>query len=346
MEELYRSSNGDVWLLDTAETGLFVVHEPAASSGGRSSRLSVEAFLQRNARGPEVEELVRQLRERAQRPPFDEQKQDPPGSTLNMRPVPDHGEASYKGSGRLEGKRAVITGGDSGIGRAVALAFAREGADVLIAYLNEEQDAQETGRLVEEAGRKAILVAGDIQHSAHCREIVDRAVAELGGIDILVNNAAHQASFKEITDISDEEWELTFKVNIHAMFYLTKAAVPHMKPGSAIINTASINSDAPNPTLLAYATTKGAIQNFTAGLAQLLAEKGIRANAVAPGPIWTPLIPSTLPQEAVRNFGKQVPMKRPGQPAELATAYVMLADPLSSYVSGATIAVTGGRPML
>ena len=263
-----------------------------------------------------------------------------------MRPVPDHGEASYKGSGRLEGKRALITGGDSGIGRAVALAFAREGADVLIAYLNEEQDAQETGRLVEEAGRKAILVAGDIQHSAHCREIVDRAVAELGGIDILVNNAAHQASFKEITDISDEEWELTFNVNIHAMFYLTKAAVPHMKPGSAIINTASINSDAPNPTLLAYATTKGAIQNFTAGLAQLLAEKGIRANAVAPGPIWTPLIPSTLPQEAVRNFGKQVPMKRPGQPAELATAYVMLADPLSSYVSGATIAVTGGRPML
>jgi NAD(P)-dependent dehydrogenase (short-subunit alcohol dehydrogenase family) len=263
-----------------------------------------------------------------------------------MRPVPDHGEASYKGSGRLEGKRAVITGGDSGIGRAVALAFAREGADVLIAYLNEEQDAQETGRLVEEAGRKAILIAGDIQHSAHCREIVDRAVAELGGIDILVNNAAHQASFKEITDISDEEWELTFKVNIHAMFYLTKAAVTHMKPGSAIINTASINSDAPNPTLLAYATTKGAIQNFTAGLAQLLADKGIRANAVAPGPIWTPLIPSTLAEEAVRNFGKQVPMKRPGQPAELATAYVMLADPLSSYVSGATIAVTGGKPML
>jgi NAD(P)-dependent dehydrogenase (short-subunit alcohol dehydrogenase family) len=289
---------------------------------------------------------VRQLRERAQKPPFVEQRQDPPGSTSNMRPVPDHGEASYKGSGRLEGKRAVITGGDSGIGRAVALAFAREGADVLIAYLNEEQDAQETGRLVEEAGRKAILIAGDIQHSAHCREIVDRAVAELGGIDILVNNAAHQASFKEITDISDEEWELTFKVNIHAMFYLTKAAVTHMKPGSAIINTASINSDAPNPTLLAYATTKGAIQNFTAGLAQLLADKGIRANAVAPGPIWTPLIPSTLAEEAVRNFGKQVPMKRPGQPAELATAYVMLADPLSSYVSGATIAVTGGKPML
>jgi NAD(P)-dependent dehydrogenase (short-subunit alcohol dehydrogenase family) len=263
-----------------------------------------------------------------------------------MQPTPDHGETSYKGSGRLTGKRAIITGGDSGIGRAVALAFAREGADLLIAYLNEDDDARETQKLVEEAGRKVVLVRGDIQTAAHCRKIIDTAVAELGGVDILVNNAAHQASFKEIDDISDEEWELTFRVNIHAMFYLTKAAVSRMKPGSAIINTASINSDAPNPTLLAYATTKGAIQNFTAGLAQMLAEKGIRANAVAPGPIWTPLIPSTMPEEAVVNFGKQVPMKRPGQPAELATAYVMLADPLSSYVSGATIAVTGGRPIL
>jgi NAD(P)-dependent dehydrogenase (short-subunit alcohol dehydrogenase family) len=280
------------------------------------------------------------------KPPFPRQKQPMPGFTAKMNPVPDHGETSYKGAGRLDGKKAIITGADSGIGRAVALAFAREGADVLISYLSEDDDATQTKRLVEEAGRKAVLVAGDIQHPAHCRKIVEQALSELGGLDILVNNAAHQASFKEITDISDEEWELTFKVNIHAMFYLTKAAVPHMKPGSAIINTASINSDAPNPTLLAYATTKGAIQNFTAGLAQLLAGKGIRANAVAPGPIWTPLIPSTLPEEAVANFGKQVPMKRPGQPAELATAYVMLADPLSSYVSGATIAVTGGKPIL
>jgi NAD(P)-dependent dehydrogenase (short-subunit alcohol dehydrogenase family) len=279
-------------------------------------------------------------------PPFPNQKQPMPGLTARMDPLPDHGEASYKGAGRLTGRKAVITGGDSGIGRAVALAFAREGADVLVSYLNEDEDAQETSRLVEEAGRKAILVSGDIQEPAHCRSIVAKAVAELGGIDILVNNAAHQASFKEIEDISDEEWELTFRVNIHAMFYLTKAAVPHMKPGSSIINTASINSDTPNPTLLAYATTKGAIQNFTAGLAQLLADKGIRANAVAPGPIWTPLIPSTLPEDAVSNFGKQVPMKRPGQPAELATAYVMLADPMSSYVSGATIAVTGGKPIL
>jgi len=279
-------------------------------------------------------------------PPFPEQKQPMPGFTAKMNPLPDHGETSYKGAGRLNGKKAIITGADSGIGRAVALAFAREGADVLISYLSEDDDATQTKRLVEEAGRKAVLVAGDIQHPAHCRKIVERAISELGGLDVLVNNAAHQASFKEITDITDDEWELTFKVNIHAMFYLTKAAVPHMKPGSAIINTASINSDAPNPTLLAYATTKGAIQNFTAGLAQLLADRGIRANAVAPGPIWTPLIPSTLPEKAVANFGNQVPMKRPGQPAELATAYVMLADPLSSYVSGATIAVTGGNPIL
>lgn len=280
------------------------------------------------------------------RPPFEPQQQPMPGRTEAMSPRPDHGETSYKGADRLLGKRAVITGGDSGIGRAVALAYAREGADVLISYLDEHDDAEATAALVREAGRKAVMVAGDIQNAAHCRAIIEKATGEFGGIDILVNNAAHQATFKEIGDISDEEWELTFKVNIHAMFYLTKAAVPHMMPGSAIINTASINSDKPNPTLLAYATTKGAIQNFTAGLAQLLAPKGIRANAVAPGPIWTPLIPSTMPAEKVAHFGEQVPMKRPGQPAELATAYVMLADPLSSYVSGATIAVTGGGPML
>lgn len=263
-----------------------------------------------------------------------------------MRPVPDHGEESYRGSGRLRGKRAVITGSDSGIGRAVAIAFAREGADVLISYLSEHEDAEETARLVKAAGRKAVLMAGDVQNPSHCRAIADKASEEFGGIDILVNNAAHQAKFKEIEEISDEEWDLTFRVNIHAMFYLAKAAVPHMPRGSVIINTASINSDAPNPTLLACATTKGAIHNFTAGLAQLLAKKGIRANAVAPGPIWTPLIPSTLPVEAVEKFGENTPMQRAGQPGELATAYVMLADPLSSYVSGATIAVTGGRPFL
>lgn len=278
--------------------------------------------------------------------PLPEQQQEMPGYTSKMQPVPDHGEKTYRGSGRLVGHRAVITGGDSGIGRAVAIAFAREGADILISYLCEHEDAEDTKRLVEEAGRKAVLIPGDLQDAAHCRRVIDKAVAELGGIDILVNNAAHQATFKEIGEITDEEWELTFRVNIHSMFYLTKAAVPHMRPGSSIINTASINSDAPNPTLLPYATTKGAIHNFTAGLAQMLAKKGIRVNAVAPGPIWTPLIPSTMPANTVANFGSNVPMKRPGQPAELATAYVMLADPLSSFVSGATVPVTGGRPFL
>jgi NAD(P)-dependent dehydrogenase (short-subunit alcohol dehydrogenase family) len=278
--------------------------------------------------------------------PYPSQKQSMPGSTAEMDPRPDHGEITYKGAGRLHGMKAVITGGDSGIGRAVAIAYAREGADVLIAYLSEHDDANEVKELIEKEGRKAVLVAGDISDAAHCRSIIERAIEELGGVDILVNNAAHQATVKDVGEISDEEWEHTFKVNLHAMFYLTKAAVPHMKPGSAIINTASVNADMPNPILLAYATTKGAIQTFTGGLAQMLADKGIRANAVAPGPIWTPLIPSTMPEEAVKNFGKQVPMKRAGQPAELATAYVMLADPASSFTSGATVAVTGGKPFI
>jgi hypothetical protein len=269
-----------------------------------------------------------------------------PGSTAKMDPRPDHGESSYKGSGKLEGKKAVITGGDSGIGRAVAIAYAREGADILIAYLEEHDDAHEVKALIEREGRKAVLVAGDLRNPEHCRFVIKQVVDVLGGIDILVNNAAHQATFKDIGDISDGEWQMTFEVNIHAMFYLTKAAVPHMKPGSAVINTASVNSDMPNPILLAYATTKGAIQNFTGGLAEMLAPRGIRANAVAPGPIWTPLIPSTMPEEAVKNFGKQVPLQRAGQPAELATAYVMLADPQSSYTSGTTVAVTGGKPFI
>jgi NAD(P)-dependent dehydrogenase (short-subunit alcohol dehydrogenase family) len=280
------------------------------------------------------------------KPPFPPQTQPMPGSTRAMNPRPDHGEQSYKGAGRLAGKKAIITGGDSGIGRAVAIAFAREGADLAIAYLNEDEDAAEVKELVEKEGRKIILIPGDIRNPDHCRSIVQRAVDELGGLDILVNNAAHQATFDDITEISDEEWQRTFETNIHAMFYLTKAAVPHMKPGSAIVNTASVNADMPSPSLLAYATTKGAIQNFTAGIAQLLAEKGIRANAVAPGPIWTPLIPSTMSEDRVKSFGQQVPMKRAGQPAELATAYVMLADPLSSYTSGTTVAVTGGKPFI
>ncbi len=274
------------------------------------------------------------------------QQQAMPGTTDEMRPRPDHGEESYEGSGKLKGKRALITGGDSGIGRAVAIAFAREGADILISYLCEDEDAKETARWIEKAGRKAVLAPGDIQNSSHCRILVDRAVKELGGLDILVNNAAHQATFKALDEITDEEWEATFRINIHAMFWLARAAYPHMPKGSAIINTASINADVPNPTLLPYATTKGAIHNFTGGLAQILAKHGIRVNAVAPGPVWTPLIPSTMPAETVATFGGNVPMKRPAQPAELATAYVMLADPRSSFTSGATIPVTGGKPFL
>ena len=280
------------------------------------------------------------------RPPFEPQPQAVPGLTDQMNPRPDHGEDSYRGSGRLEGKAAIITGGDSGIGRAVAIAFAREGADVLISYLNEDEDAEETRRWIEEAGRKAVLVRGDIADGDHCRAIVQKAVDAFGRVDILVNNAAHQMTFDDLEEIPDAEWDKTFRVNIHAMFYLSKAAVPHMAEGGSIINTSSVNADTPSPQLLAYATTKGAIQNFTGGLAQLLAEKGIRVNCVAPGPIWTPLIPSTMPEEKVREFGNQVPMKRPGQPRELAGAYVLLASDEAGYISGATIAVTGGKAII
>lgn len=280
------------------------------------------------------------------KPPLPEQQQEVPGTIAAMSPRPDHGEESYEGSGKLKGKKAVITGGDSGIGRAVAIAFAREGADVLISYLNEDDDARDTADWIEKAGGKAVLVPGDIASSDHCRALIDKAAQEFGRIDILVNNAAYQMTFDELTDIPDEEWEKTFAVNIHAMFYLAKAALPHMKRGSVVINTTSVNADMPNETLLPYATTKGAIQNFTGGLAQLLADKGIRVNCVAPGPVWTPLIPSTMPPDRVKNFGKNYPLGRPAQPKELAPPYVMLAADEASYISGATIAVTGGKPFI
>jgi NAD(P)-dependent dehydrogenase (short-subunit alcohol dehydrogenase family) len=280
------------------------------------------------------------------KPPFPAQKQSDPGRSAQMNPVPDYGEGSYRGSGRLQDQIAVITGADSGIGRAVALAYAREGADVFVGYLNEHDDARETQRLVESAGRRCALFAGDLAEAQICRDLIATAVKAFGRIDVLVNNAAHQMTFESLEDIPDEEWERTFAVNITAMFHLTKAAVKHMGPGSAIINTASVNADSPSPQLLAYAATKGAIQNFTGGLAQLLAEKGIRANAVAPGPVWTPLIPATMPPEKVQHFGEQVPMKRPAQPCELAPVYVMLATREASYVSGATVAVTGGKPII
>ncbi|WP_407353816.1 SDR family oxidoreductase [Luteimonas sp. R10] len=275
-----------------------------------------------------------------------EQQQDVPGTEAGLEPKADHGEESYKGSGKLGGRVAVITGGDSGIGRAVAIAFAREGADVLISYLCEDKDAEESKRWVEDAGRRCVLVPGDIADPAHCRAIIRRTLDEFGRIDILVNNAAYQMTRESIEEIPDEEWDYTFQVNVTAMFHLCKAAVPHMQPGSAIINTSSINSDKPRPTLLPYATTKGAIANFTAGLAGLLAEKGIRVNSVAPGPIWTPLIPSTMPPEDVKTFGSQVPLKRPGQPKEVAPVFVFLASDDASYVTGARYAVTGGTPIL
>ena len=248
-------------------------------------------------------------------PPQPEQQQEPPGHTAEMTPKPDPGEELYKGCGKLEDRAAIITGGDSGIGRAVAIAFAREGADVLISYLpEEEEDARETARWVEQAGRRVVLVPGDISDQQHCNRIIERAVSEFGKLDILVNNAAFQRTYEKIEDITAEEWDRTFRINVHAMFYLSQAAVPHMRPGAAIVNTTSIQSKDPSPQLLAYAATKGAISNFTAALAQMLADRGIRVNAVAPGPIWTPLIPSTMPAEKVASFGQQSPLARAASP--------------------------------
>jgi NAD(P)-dependent dehydrogenase (short-subunit alcohol dehydrogenase family) len=281
--------------------------------------------------------------EQYEQPPYPDQQQQPPGTESQLTPQADHGEKSYKGSGKLTGRKAIITGGDSGIGRAVAIAFAREGADVLISYLNEHEDAKETAKWVEEAGRKAVLVPGDIQQEEHCKQIVNKAIEEFGGLDILVNNAAYQMSHESLQEISADELDRTFRTNVFAMYYLCKAAEPHLKPGSTVVNTTSINAYKPSPILLAYAPTKGAIQNFTAALGQLWAEKGIRVNCVAPGPIWTPLIPSTMP---VKTFGQDVPLKRAGQPAELAPAYVLLASQDSSYMTSSTIQVTGGTPTI
>lgn len=274
------------------------------------------------------------------------QQQDVPGSTAAMDPKPDHGEQSYRGSGRLAGKKAIITGADSGIGRAVAIAYAREGADVLISYLDEDDDAKETAKWVEEAGQRAVLVPGDLFDPAHCRAVVAKAVEEFGRVDVLVSNAAFQMTREQIEDIPDEEWDRTLATNMSAFFHLTKAAVPNMPKGGSIIVSSSVNSDNPTPTLLPYAATKSALANMAAGLAQMLAPRGIRANSVAPGPIWTPLIPATMPEEQVESFGEQSPLGRPGQPAELAPVYVLLASDEASYVSGSRIAVTGGTPIL
>ena len=274
------------------------------------------------------------------------QQQEVPGVQSKMTPVPDCGEESYQGSGKLTGKIAVITGGDSGIGRAVAIAYAREGADLLISYLSEDSDAKDTADYVEKAGRRAVLVKGDIADPQHCRDIIQTAVDELGGIDILVSNAAYQMTHETLEEISDDEWDYTFDTNIGAMFRLCKAAIPHMKSGASIIGSSSVNSDMPSPQLAPYAATKAAIANFCASLAQMLGEKGIRVNSVAPGPIWTPLIPATMPEEKVEKFGENTPLGRAGQPKELAPVYVLLASDDGSYISGARVAVTGGRPML
>ncbi|HET9655354.1 MAG TPA: SDR family oxidoreductase [Kineosporiaceae bacterium] len=277
------------------------------------------------------------------------QHQEPPGTQRVMEPRPDCGETSYRGSGRLTGKVAVITGGDSGIGRAVAIAYAREGADVLISYLGagvEDADAQDTAHYVEEAGRRAVLVSGDLADPAHCRQVIGAAVGEFGRIDVLVHNAAYQMTHETFEEIPDEEWDLTLGTNLSAMFHLVKAALPHMGSGGSIIASSSVNSDMPSPTLAPYAATKAAIANLAASLAQLLGPRGIRVNSVAPGPVWTPLIPATMPDSKVESFGGNTPLGRPGQPVELAPVYVLLASDEASYISGARVAVTGGRPVL
>jgi NAD(P)-dependent dehydrogenase (short-subunit alcohol dehydrogenase family) len=278
------------------------------------------------------------------KPPFEEPPQETPGLEAEMRNRPDYGEESYRGTGRLAGKTALITGGDSGIGRAVAIAFAREGADVAVSYLpEEERDAREAVRWIEEAGRKSLTLPGDITNEDHCRTMIDQTIGRLGKLDILVNNAAFQATHDSIEEWTSEEWDRTFRTNVYAMFYLSKAALPRMEKGGSIINTTSVQAYQPKGTLLAYAATKGAIVTFTKALSELAIERGVRSNAVAPGPVWTPLIPSTMPQDYVKSFGEKSKMERPAQPVELAPAYVFLASNESSYVTGSVVDMTGGK---
>jgi NAD(P)-dependent dehydrogenase (short-subunit alcohol dehydrogenase family) len=282
-------------------------------------------------------------KEQGAKPPFPPRKQDVPGSEQEMTPEADHGEKSYVGHNRLLGMATLITGADSGIGRAVALAFAREGADVLISYLEEDDDAKVTAQLVEEAGRKAIVVRGDVGDEAHCRGLVERALKEFGRLDVLVNNAAFQMTHDSLEEFTAEEVEHTYRTNVFAMYHLCRAAVPHMKPGASIINVSSIQGYDPSPNLLAYAPTKSAIIGYTKALSKMIAGKGIRVNSVAPGPVWTPLIPSTMPKEKVKQFGADTAFERPAQPAELAPVFVFLASAEAGYVTGEVYGVTGGK---
>ena len=313
---------------------------PALSAAGFPLAAQAHGAAPEAAKAP----ALQNPQARYPKPPFKEQPQEWPGLTSKMDPRPDHGEQSYKGSGRLAGRKALLTGGDSGIGRAAAIAFAREGADVAINYLPaEEPDAKEVIELVRAAGRKAVPLAGDIRDEAFCKRLVADAVAGLGGLDILVNNAAYQMAQPSIEQLTTEQFDAVFKTNVYAMFWITKAALPHLPPGGAIINTASIQAYDPSPTLVDYAQTKACIVSFTKSMAKQLADKGIRVNAVAPGPFWTPLIPTTMPQKQVASFGSDAPLKRPGQPAELAPTYVLLASAEASYVTGEVFGNVGGN---
>jgi NAD(P)-dependent dehydrogenase (short-subunit alcohol dehydrogenase family) len=277
------------------------------------------------------------------RPPFPRQEQNLPGSDYLLDPKPDHGEASYVGAGRLAGLATIVTGADSGIGKAAAIAFAREGADVLIAYLEEGEEARGTVEIIEADGRRALAVPGDLQDEAHCKRLVEQARDEFGGIDVLVNNAAFQERREQIEDIPTDEWEKTLRTNLSAMFWLCRESVPHMEPGASIINVSSIQANQPSANLLAYATTKGGIVTYSQALSTMLAPRGIRVNVIAPGPVWTPLVAATTDAEKLSKFGADTPLGRPAQPAELAPAFVFLASPGASYITGAVLPVTGGE---
>ncbi|MCC2956153.1 SDR family oxidoreductase [Massilia sp. IC2-477] len=314
------------------------------ATGIAASAAAVPALAQQSEGSQPPPGRAREAAARYPAPPFPNQQQPWPGLAAKMTPRPDHGETTYRGSGRLAGRKALVTGGDSGIGRAAVIAFAREGADVAINYLPaEEQDAQEVVQLIRQAGRKAVAIPGDIRDEAFCRKLVDEAVRQLGGLDILVNNAARQKSAQSILDISTADFDWTIKTNVYAVFWITKAAVPHLKPGSCIINTASQQAYDPSENLVDYALTKAAEVSMTKSLAKQLASKGIRVNAVAPGPVWTPLqVSGGQTQENLKKFGGDTPMKRPGQPAELAATYVTLASDESSYTTGHVYGVSGG----